>query len=284
MHTPAVASDVTSNKNLSPEPSSGSDEVDDEEEDSDWEDSADRPGGRGRSYIDLWGDLDSARRAAARLSAEIAAVGSRSVRAGNNVSLAVKRDLGKDFLPHGRTLTQHRDSFRANAVKYEARLRPHDPEGKSIGRLRTEAEWRQCVVLVGVSEVKYLLWDSTTRAPYGATSAVQLAADAADAAAAAAKAAAAAEYAAAAAAARLARLALPPTARVCGGRGRPEWWGRGRITAVTVKAPTSFMTKEGARCVPHYNPDSESSDGGADSESGEEEDPDGWSGDPSQWG
>ena len=40
------------------------------------------------------------------------------------------------------------------------------------------------------------------------------------------------------------------------------------------------MSKEGARCVHPYNPDSESSDGAGDSESGEEEDPDEWSRDP----
>jgi len=292
MHTPAVASDVTSNKNSSPEPSSGSDEDDDEEGGTAagyWSGGEAHEPGEFRDKFDLLGDLSRVRQEAARLSAEIAAVGSYSVRAGQAVLPAVKRDLGKDFLPGPSwSLTRLRDSWRADAVKFEARLRHMDPGGKLIGLARTEAEWRQCVVLVGVSEVKYLEWDPVTRAPHGASSAIQLAADAA--------AEAAAEAAAIANAAYLARIALiPPYVRAAGCNPEPLFWRspanvRARAEAAKAEAagrpkPRPGMSAEGARCVPHYDPVDpyvEDSDGGFDSEE-EEEELDEWSSDPSQW-
>ena len=153
-----------------------------------------------------------------------------------------------------------RDSFRADAVRIEAKLRVTDPEGMFIAYVHTEDEWRQCVVLVGVSEVKYLLWDDTAGAPHGASSAVQLAADAV--------AQAAADAAAAENAAYLARLAAaPPYVRPASCAREPlGWWAtvnvRARAAAAAaaesgggssgaaVKKPTTYINKEGARCVP----------------------------------
>lgn len=318
MHTTAVARDVTSKQNSSLEPSLGSDEDDDEKYDFGalaltLEDEPEPE--EFRTFSERVGDLSWLNRDVARLSAEIAAVGRQSVRAGQAAPPPVKRDLSKDWvlgdLPPGWSLTRLRDELRADAVLLEAQLRAEDPNGTLVNCARSEAEWRQCVVLVGASAVKFLEWDHAARAPYGASSAVQLAADAA--------AAAAAAAAADARAAEMARAALiPPYVRPAscapaplgwyaasnvraraaaaaaadsesdsgargGSGGGPPGGGRGGSGSARVR---DHRTPQGARCVP-YTGDVESECSDLESEGGDVEgddfDIDAFAADPSQW-